>query len=133
MRKKSKIFWKSPPPEIEPERGRLRRYHVEQILTDKAKQIISSGVLQQGAAFTALVDLNDEEPRKDEIAPPHPYTVFSWSRSTMPAVSRGDVLIYVKQVRVEEQGKAGIMRVLRHVFLAGGGLRMIDINYIDVL
>lgn len=125
MRRSNKVVWTAPK-EVLVAAPKARRHHHESPQTEEARKLVERGILRPGALFISLVALADTVVQPGTVAPPHPYTSPIWHGGGVIGV--GDLLIYVGTVRVEEQGKQGTIRVLRHTFLAGGGIRIIDLN-----
>lgn len=120
-----KVVWTAPK-EVLTAAPKARRHHHESQMTDEAQALVKNGILQPGGLFVSLLALQDAAVPPGEVPPPYPYTRPTWNEKGV--VGPGDLLIYVGTVRVEEQGKQGMIRVLRHTFLAGGGIRIIDLN-----
>lgn len=125
MRRSTKVVWTAPKEAlVAAPKARQHRHEAPQ--TDEARKLVENGMLRPGELFVSLLTLQDSVVPPNTMAPPYPYTTPIWYGKGVVGI--GDLLIYVGTVRVEEQGKQGAIRVLRHTFLAGGGIRIIDLN-----
>lgn len=90
-----------------------------------------SGELFIGAMCVLTSDLEVEKTNNKYIAPPYPITFQSWSPVTA-LLKRGAIAVYAGPVRDEMQGKAGIIHVMRHTFIVGGGRYIVSPNHVQI-
>jgi hypothetical protein len=94
----------------------------------EAKAILKEKLLFPGALFQMTCALCDAANEPGCVAPPFPYTTWSYSQSA--PIQPGDLAIYAGTCRVEERAGVGLVSILRHTFIVGGGRRIVNINNI---
>lgn len=96
--------------------------------TSEAMAILRGKLLFPGALFQVTCALCDVANEPGCAGPPFPYTTWSYSQSA--PIRAGDLAIYAGTCRVEELAGVGLVSILRHTFIVGGGRRIVNINNI---
>jgi hypothetical protein len=118
--------------------GKIRRHtHEEDVPLEK--QELYAAHMVPGAMWEVMKDLELVKLGPNVVQPPFPLLQVHIPRTWDPTydpnkstVARAKAIaLYVDSVRVDEQGKQGTLRVVRHTFIVGGGRYIItDLNWV---
>jgi len=138
MKPRGPVVWKQSAAITGDKVARTRQHTFDKELPTDLKPVYEAA-MQPGSMFATLVDLQVQVLNKDVTPPPFPVLEQHWPRTWDPAYDKlkscipaKALALYAGQIRVEEEGKQGKLRVIRHTFIINGGRFIVtDLNWIQ--
>ena len=127
MRRQRKVVtWNTPEPQRE---LRPHPFQGENIVPPS----FDLDALVPGSMWLLREGLNTLKLPPGYVTHPHSYfTLYSWGNP--PPFAKGMLVVYMGTTRVEESNSGRILRVNRHLFLAGGMPNMLtNLNYVEAV
>jgi len=133
MKKRGPISWKKDL-EIGAPAARApipRRHAREEDVPEKDKHLYEESFVP-GHLFSVMIDLDPQPTAPNVMPPPFPPLEQRYRYAeTVPLVPAGSIAMYAGPIRVEEEGKQGRLRLIRHTFVIGTGRYMVpNLNWI---
>ena len=136
MKRRAPVVWKKDPALGVPVKKQPipRRHQKEEDVPESDRELYENAFVP-GHLFAVVEDLEVQPLPPGVIPPAYPPLQKAyknaWKNNGSLLAEKGSIAMYVGSMRVEEEGKQGRLRLIRHTFIIGNGRFMVpNLNWV---